>query len=148
MARNKFSLTSSAAVALTAATEKTVVQLNAGAAICSVVAVDLTFDGTSNSAVPVVCKLITVSTAGTGSARNPLKLTDRATALIATGTENHSAEGTNANILKIMHIHPQAGVVYPFPITSEIEVPGSGRLAVKVTAPAGVNCLCTLVGEE
>ena len=149
MARNTFSLTTTAAVALTAATEKTLVQLNSGASmITAITGLDITFDGTSNSAVPVVVKIITVSTAGTGSARNPIKTKDTSTALLGTGTENHSAEGTNGNILKIFHVHPQAGVVYPIPMRDEIEMAASTRIAVKVTAPAGVNALCTLYGEE
>lgn len=149
MARNTFSLTTSAAVALTAATEKTLVQLNSGAAmITAITGLDITFDGTSNSAVPVIVKIIVVSTAGTGSARNPIKTKDTSTALLGTGTENHSVEGTNGNILKIFHVHPQAGVVYPIPMRDEIEMAASTRLAVKVTAPAGVNALCTLYGEE
>jgi len=149
MARQNFAQTTSAAVALVAATEKTVLQINnATNILLAITGADITFDGTSNSAVPVVVKLIKVSTAGTGSARNPLKVKDTSTTLQATGTENHSAEGTNANIMRIFHVHPQAGVTYPIPMRDEIELASAERIALKCTAPAGVNCLATLHGEE
>ena len=149
MARNTFSLTTSVAVALTAATEKTLVQLTSGAAmITALTGLDITFDGTVNNATPVIVKIITVSTAGVGTARNPIKTKDTSTALLGTGTENHSAEGANANIMKIFHVHPQAGVVYPIPMRDEIEMAASTRMAIKVTAPAAVNALVTLYGEE
>ena len=149
MARNTFSLTTSAPFALVAATEKTLVQLNSGAAmITAITGLDITFDGTSNSAIPVIVKIITVSTSGTGTARNPIKTKDTSTALLGTGTENHTVEGTNGSIMKIFHVHPQAGVVYPIPMRDEIEMAASTRMAIKVTAPAAVNALVTLYGEE
>lgn len=148
MARNTFTHTNTVAVALVAATEKSALQLIAGTAIVAVTGVDITFDGISNTAVPIIVKLITTSTAGTLTARNPIKTTDRATALLVTGGENASAEGTNGNIMKIFHVHPQGGVYYPFSAKCEIEIPNGGRLALKLTAPANVNCLATLHGEE
>lgn len=149
MARNNFAQTTSVAVALVAATEKTLLQLNnASNIILAVTGADVTFDGTSNSAVPVVVKLIKVSTAGTGTARNPLKTKDTSTTLQVTGTENHSAEGTNGNIMRIYHVHPQAGVVYQLPMRDEIELASAERIALKVTAPAAVNALGTIHGEE
>jgi hypothetical protein len=149
MARNNFALTTTVAVALTAATEKTVVQLVAATnSLVAVTGADVTFDSTSNSAVPVVVKLIKTSTAGTGTGRNPLKTKDTSTTLTSTGTENHTVEGANANIMRIFHVHPQAGVIYSIPMRDEIELASTERLALKVTAPAGVNALGTIHGEE
>lgn len=149
MARNNFAQTNTVAVALVAATEKTVLQINnASNILLAITGCDVTFDGVSNSAIPVVVKLIKVSTAGTGSARNPLKVKDTSTTLQATGTENHSAEGTNGNIMRIFHVHPQAGVTYSIPMRDEIELASAERIALKVTAPASVNCLGTIHGEE
>lgn len=149
MARNNFAQTTTAAFALTAATEKTILQINnASNILLAITGADVTFDSTSNSAVPVVVKLIKVSTAGTGTARNPLKVKDTSTTLQATGTENHSAEGTNGNIMRIFHVHPQAGVIYSIPMRDEIELASGERIALKITAPAGVNALGTIHGEE
>ena len=149
MARNNFAQTTTAAFALVAATEKTLLQINNATNILLVVTgADITFDGVTNSAIPVVVKLIKVTTAGTGTARNPLKVKDTSTALQVTGTENHSAEGTNGNLMRIFHVHPQAGVVYQIPMRDEIELATAERLALKVTAPAAVNALATIHGEE
>lgn len=149
MARNNFAQTTTAAFALSAATEKTILQINnASNILLAITGADVTFDSTSNSAVPVVVKLIKVSTAGTGTGRNPLKVKDTSTTLQATGTENHSAEGTNGNIMRIFHVHPQAGVIYSIPMRDEIELASGERIALKITAPAGVNALGTIHGEE
>lgn len=149
MARNNFALTTTAAFALTAATEKSILQLVAATnSLVAVTGADVTFDSTSNSAVPVIVKLIKTSTAGTGTGRNPLKTKDTSTTLTSTGTENHSAEGANANIMRIFHVHPQAGVIYSIPMRDEIELASGERLALKITAPAGVNALGTIHGEE
>jgi hypothetical protein len=151
VARNRFSHTASAEIALVAATEKTLLQLNAAAGVCLAISgVVVSFDSTSNTAEPVIVKLIRVTTAGTGTARNPNKLnSDMSTGLQVSGTENHTVEGTNGDILAIHHIHPQAGMPIPIPLPEgEVVVPGGGRIAVKCTAPANVNALATVFGEE
>ena len=150
MARNNFAQTTSVPVALVAATIKTVLELTAPAnTIVAVTGVDVTFDGVSNSAIPVIVQLQRVATTGTGTGRNPLKTKDTSTALATTGKENDTVEpGTPGNIMRIFHVHPQAGVIYQLPIRDEVEVPGAGLIALRITAPAGVNCLATIHGEE
>jgi hypothetical protein len=154
MARNYFAQTAAAEIALGAGTLTCIARLNAPAnQIVAIQGFDLSFDGTSTTAEPVIIQLLRVSTDGTGmSARNPLKTKDRAAALQTTGAVGPVTAGnlpTAGDILKTFHIHPQAGVVYPFPLNDqEIEIPGGGRLAIEVTAPAAVNCLFTMYGEE
>lgn len=149
MARNNFAHTTLSAFALVAATEKTLLQINnATNILLAITGVDITFDGTSNSAIPVVVKLLKVSTSGTGTVRNPLKTKDTSTTLQATGTENHTVEGTNGNVMRIFHVHPQAGVTYSIPMRDEVELATAERIALKVTAPAAVNALATIHGEE
>ena len=149
MARNFGALTTSAEVALTAATAKTVLQLISPTnQILALLGFELSFDGTSSTAEPVVVQLIRQTTAGTMTSRTPLKKKDRAATLQAAGQENASVEPTATDLIKTFHVHPQAGVVYPFTVDGEIEVPGGGRLGLKLTAPAGVNCLATLDFEE
>ncbi len=150
MARNYFTQTTSVEVALVAATAKTVLHLLAGTGIrFAIQAVTVSFDGTSNTAEPVVLVLITQTTAPTGTTRNPLqKDPDIATALQVTGLENVSVEPTDTDIRLTYHIHPQAGAQYPLPLPGEIIVAGAGRIGLKLTAPAAVNCLATIEGEE
>lgn len=149
MARNFGALTTSGEIALSAATAKTVLQLVApSGTILAVHGFEVSFDGVSNTAEPVIIKLMRQTTAGTVTSRTPLKTKDRSTALAATGGENASAEPTAGDLLKTFHVHPQAGVVYPFTLDGELELPGGGRLGLQLTAPAAVNCLATINFEE
>lgn len=147
MARNGFALTTSAEIALSAATAKTVLQLVAPAnTILVVKEITVGFDGISNTAAPVQVILERQTTAGTMTSRTPLKTKDTSTALAATGQENASAEPTGGDRLLAMEIHPQAGaVIVP---DGEIEVAGGARVGLVLTAPAGVNCHATIRGEE
>ena len=151
MARNNFSFTTLSAFALAPATIKTILEFTAGTGIiAAITGATVTFDGTSNSAVPVIVQIVRVSgTAATGTARNPLKTKDTTVALLSTGKENCTVEpGTIGDIMETFHIHPQAGVVYQLPIRDEVEVPSTARLALRITAPAAVNVLAKLSGEE
>lgn len=150
MARNFFTQTTSVEVALVAATAKTVLHLLAGTNVRFVIqAVTLSFDGTSNTAEPVLVRLVRQTTAPTGTTRNPLKKdSDISTALLVTGLENVSVEPTDSDIMLTYHIHPQAGAQYPLPLPGEIIIPTVARIGLKLTAPAGVNCLATIEGEE
>lgn len=149
MSRNGFAHTPTAEIALVAATAKTVLQLIAPASV--ILAVNgawVSFDGVSNTAEPVLVEILRQTTAGTMTARNPLKTKDTSTALGATGGVNASAEPTAGDVLKTFHLHPQAGVIIPLDFDKEIEVPGGGRLGIRITAPANVNCLAGFEGEE
>jgi len=151
MARNRFSQTTSVEVALVAATAKTVLQIVAPAAQRDAISeATISFDGISNTAEPVVVRVVRQTTAGTSTARAPLRLDDDiATALASTGGENFSAEPTDTDILATMEVHPQAGVIYQVPIPDGEFVIGAGdRLGIKATAPAAVNCLASFRGEE
>lgn len=149
MARNGFTLVTPSEVALAAATAKTVMQLvSATNVILAISGLEVTFDGVSNTAEPTMVEVLRQTTAGTMTARTPLKIKDTSTALQATGQVNATAEPTAGDVLKVFHVHPQAGVTLPLDLQGEIEVPSAGRLGVRITAPAAVNCLVTLTGEE
>ena len=155
MARNGWSLATPTAVALVAATAKTVIQFAAAANLLTVLQeLKISFDGISNTAVPVIVQLVRKTAAATVTSQTPVKTKDTSTALQAVGGAaacgvNASAEGTNGGLLEIWHIHPQAGAfdILPLP-DGEVEMAGGGIIGVVVTAPANVNCLCTLKGEE
>lgn len=149
MARNGFTLITPAEVALSAATVKTVAQVIAATnVIAAVTGLEITFDGISNTEAPVNVEILRQTTAGTMTSQTPKKTKDTSTALGVTGSYNATAEPTAGDILKVFHIHPQAGVTMPLQLENEIEIPGGGRLGVRVTAPAAVNCLLTITGEE
>jgi hypothetical protein len=150
VARNNFSLVTSVELPAAVAAFKTILQVVAPAGIIlAVQELLISFDGISNTAEPVQVELLRQTTAGTMSARSPLKTKDTSTALQCTGQENATVEPTAGDILRAYEVHPQAGSIYSFPLPdSEVEVPGGGRLGVRINAPAAVNCRATLVGEE
>lgn len=149
MARNFFTHVTASEVALVAATAKTVAQIVAPTnQSLAIHGISVTFDGTSNTAEPAIVEVLRQTTAGTMTARNPLKTKDTSTALQATGQVNATAEPTAGDVLRAFHIHPQAGAVIPLPLEREIVVAGGGRLGIRITAPANVNCLTTMDGEE
>jgi hypothetical protein len=159
MARNYWSLTMTAVQALTAATLTAIFRLDAPAnQIVALQGFDLSFDGAVVTAVPVVITVLRVTTTGTGmTARLLSKTKDRAATLQSVGAVGPvtaanlptAAAAGAGDSLKTFHIHPQAGVLYPFQLNDqEIEVPGGGRIAIEVTAPAAVNVLGTMYGEE
>jgi hypothetical protein len=151
MARNYWIHAANAKIAAAVGVFKTIASLIAGAARIAIQAVTVSFDGTSNTAQPVECYLQRITTDGTGTAQNPVKKdTDIATALLVTGKVNYTVEPTftagafEASLL----VHPQAGTQYPFPLPGEIIVPGGAILGLKINAPAAVNVLFMIEGEE
>jgi hypothetical protein len=146
--------TGSTKVALTGGVAKTILSLTTPAAgvRIAIQAITVSFDGTSNTAQPVVCALQRITTDGTGTAQNPVKKdTDIATALLVTGKVNYSVEPTTYTAGAFMLselIHPQAGAQYPLPLPGEIIVPGNAIIGFFINAPANVNCLAMIEGEE
>jgi hypothetical protein len=149
-ARNNFSLTTSTVVAAAVAAFKTVLQLVAPTGvIVAVQEIMISFDGTSNTASPVQVEVLRQTTAGTATARAPLKTKDTTTAIGSTGQENFTVEPTASDILVSLEIHPQAGVVYPVPLPDgEIELASATRLGLRINAVAAVNCKATIKAEE
>lgn len=140
----------SAAVALAAATEKSLVQVNAPAnQRLKIQRVGIFFDGASTTAVPVLVKLILVTTAGTSTALTLNKLVSSDSETIqSTAGENHTVEGTNGTLLDQWLIHPQQGLDLTYAFGQEKIVVGGGRVAIKCTAPAVVNARAKIDFEE
>jgi len=152
MARLNITQTTEVEVSCVATTPTTVLQLLAPTnQRVAVKTVTISFDGISNTAEPVIIRVLRQTSAGVGgAARNPLKKdNDIATAVQSTGQRGtFTTEPTSGDIELTYHIHPQAGVQYPLPLGDEIILAGGGRLGVQVTAPATVNALVTIEAEE
>lgn len=140
------------AVALTAATAKTVAMLTAATNQCiRIKEIRVTFDGATSTAVPVLVELGRPSSAGTFTASTPLKRdTARAETIQSTGGINASAEPTWTSVVHESLYIPAYGGVYHYivPFDSPIIIAGGARFAVRLTAPAGVNSSTTIVFEE
>lgn len=137
---------------LSAGVTKTIATLIAAANIrVALQAITLTFDGTSNTAVPVEIHLQRITSDGTGTGQNPQKKdSDISSALVTTGKVNYTVEPTyTANAFMLSEfIHPQAGAQYPLPLPGEIIIPGGGLIGLWCNAPAGVDVLFMIEGEE
>ena len=138
-----------AEVALTAATARTVLQLVAPAnQRVLVTSWGVFFDGTSVTAEPVVVVLEKQTTAGTMSALTPTKLSGGSETLQTTAQHTATAEPTSGDLIDRIEVHPQSGFQDNLPHGREIPVLGGQRLAIKCTAPAGVNVVAKVEFEE
>jgi hypothetical protein len=140
-----------AAIALVAATAKTLLELTAGAADrvklkewwCE-------FDGITASAVPVLVQVLRKTGTITGSGSPPSPVPKDAADGTAAGTLKHNAtgEGTDGVVLYSHNVPPTLGKHVMFPLGDEIVVPVSGIIAIKVTAPAVVNAIVGFGWDE
>ncbi|MEW6211350.1 MAG: hypothetical protein AB1631_23495 [Acidobacteriota bacterium] len=143
-----------AEIALVAATAKTLLQLKAPTnQRLKLLAWGIYFDSTSNSAEPVqvVLERQTTAIGGTPTAITPSKIDDsigdsvQATAAVY-GTS--PTEPTSGDLLKRIEVHPQAGYEEQCPFGQEYIVGAGDRIAIKATAPAGVNAVSWMKFEE
>lgn len=142
----------SAAVALAAATKKTVLQITAPTnQRVKVKEWSVSFDGVSNTAIPVLVEIARQSTAGTGGDALTLVKTNAGDdeTLQTTGqTDVDTGNPTETSVLVAEKVHPQGGMTWQAPFGEEIIVKGGERLGIAVTAPATVNVVARFRCEE
>jgi hypothetical protein len=134
--------------ALVAATAKTVVELTAGAnALAELIALDVSFNGTTATAVPVTVEITTFATTGTGTAFTPKRVGAAGTAQ-ATAKINDTVEPATQTVIAAWFVSPTSGMSYQWPLGRELVVANSGLVGIRLTAPAIVNYLVNLSFEE
>lgn len=114
-----------------------------------------TFDGAA-AAAGLVAELIQTDVAATVTSLTPTPFNDpnAPPSLCVGGTSatgyNASAEGTVAavRLLDAQEIPPTSGLIYPWELAGEPNVPVSKFLRIRVTAPAVYNCVCGIVFGE
>ncbi len=150
MAGLRVTAENSAAVALSAATAKTILQLNAPAnQRLKLQRVGVFFDGSSTTAVPVLVRLVIATTAGTNTSLTLNKLVSADSETIqTTAGENATAEPTKTTLLDQWLVHPQMGIDITYAFGQERVVAGGGRVALECTAPASVNVRGKIDFEE
>lgn len=149
MGRTEYTVGTSAAVALSAATAKTVLAVLAPAQFgVDLLKFSVGFDGVTASAVPVLWELCTLtaatnSTPGTGNTNessNIVQITGRS---ITTGFTAFSASTSEPTVLtRFLHnyLTPNGGLLlYDFPLGDSPDSPVSQGFALRLTAPASVN---------
>lgn len=138
-----------AEIALTAATAKTVIQIVAPTNQRLIVkSFGVFFDGVSTTAEPVQVRVLRQTTAGTMSSLTPAMISAGSETLQATAQHTATAEPTAGNVLDVYEVHPQAGLEKMIPLDQKWEVPGGTRLGIECTAPSGVNVRAKIIYEE
>ena len=150
MAKTNFQMSTEGEVALSAATEKTVLYTKAPANHrVAVHGWHVSFDGSTSGNEPVVIKLVRMSTDGTVTSVTPRKLDDdNGQAIQSTGGKNATVEPTLGDILKIIEVHPQSGYEEHRPFDRPYMIGGGDRLGIAITAPDAVNCQAWMDCEE
>jgi hypothetical protein len=150
MAKAGYTAEVGAAVALSAATAKTVLSVIAPAQF----GVDLTkfrigFDGVTASAVPVVVELVSFTTDGTGTSGTVSQVYGRSITAGFTTKYNYTAEPTTATLIDRFTLTPNGGtIIYDFPLGTSPDTAVSNLIALRCTAPAAVNVNATMWFER
>ena len=112
--------------------------------------ISVSFNGTSNTATPILVQVKRQTTAGTMSALTPVKdnPADNAETLQTTAQYNATVEPSAGDILFTEQVHPQGGYTWQAPFGGDIVIPGGGRLGIAVTAGASVSAVARIVYEE
>jgi len=139
-----------AAEALSAGVAKVVLRVNAATARpVEVAELGVSFNGVSNTAVPVTVELVRLDDNGTMTALTLVKQNDSlAEAIGATAAEPDSVEPTTGDVLRTWYVHPQTGLIEVFAPDARPVIGGGDRIGIQCTAPAGVSCNVYLVGIE
>lgn len=147
-----YTVETTADVALTAATAKTVLSvINAANSLIRLCEFAVSFDGVSATAEPATIELCssTQATAGTTTSQTPVQLRGPTRTVQATGARNYTVEPTTLTVLKRWLVHPQTGIMVQFPLGREPEqTVTADALCLRVTAPATLNCQAYMEFEE
>lgn len=149
-----YTVETTADVALSAATAKTILSVIAAASKpLRVVEFGVSFDGTSATAEPVTVELCksTQATTGTSTSQSPVQIRGATRTADASGARNYTAEPTVLTAIKRWLVHPQTGIVIPFPLGREPETAiaaDAEALCLRLTAPATVNAQAYIEFEE
>jgi len=143
------------AIALTAATAKTILNIiNGTNTIARLTEFSVSFDGVTPTAVPVLVEICYCTQAGagtpTGGTFTPTQIRGATRAPQALGSRNYSAEPTAITTWKPYLVPAFNGLlVVQFPLGREPEnIVTADGLLLRVTAPAVVNCRAYLEFEE
>lgn len=137
-------------MALAAATAKTAIEgvVDTSGPPPEWIALDISFDGVTASAVPVRVDLCSYAATGTGTTATPRRLGAALGVARSTWKINDTTEPTTPTIILSWWVPPTSGIFYQWPLGRELLHPTSTVMGVRLTAPAAVNCLVNLTVEE
>lgn len=111
--------------------------------------ISISFNGTSNTAEPILVQISRQTTAGTMTSLTPVKDPDDADeTLQVTAQHTATAEPTEGDVLMEEYVHPQTGYTWQAGFGREIKIGGGDRLGIVVTAAASVSANVRVAGEE
>lgn len=151
VARSGSSATNTTAVAMVAATAKTVVQvLGSANDTIAPVRIKVSFDGVTTTAVPALLEIGIITAAGTvGTSFTPVQWSGSPLASSCSAGYNSSAEPTYTRILDSIYVPVLMGATTEWaPLGDEPLCAISQGIGVRVTAPATVNCLASILYSE
>lgn len=150
-----YSVTTEGAVALSAATAKTILGVKAHAnSGLQLKGFDIAFDGVTASAVPVLVEVCYATFATNSPGTNSTSVTARqkyGRSLTAgfTGAKNWTTEPTALTVFKEFLLAPDKGLfAYQFPLGQEPDTALAEGLVIRVNAPAVVNVRATMDVER
>lgn len=144
-----FNVKTEAETALTAATVKTVLQVDTPTnQRAKLLQWGVYFDGTSATAEPVVVQLCLQNAAITGTACTEQENHPADETIQTIGLYNATVEPTTNTLIKSVNVHPQSGYESQSPFGQEYIIAGNSFLGIRCTAPAGVNVHAWMLLEE
>lgn len=151
MAVPGYGYASTADIALSAATAKTVMAVTGVAnKLVRLISFEVSFDGTTAGNEGVVVELCknTQAGAGTNTDRTPIQIRGQTRTADGDIKENYTAEPTVLTPIKVYIIHPQTGIGVRFDLGREPATIGATGFAIRCTAPNAVNCRASVEWEE
>lgn len=153
MTKAGYTLQTAAAVALVAATAKSVLSVIAPAQFgVDLQKVRVSFDGVTASAVPVFCEICTSTQAGAGTSGTAVtvqQIYGRAITAGFTGGSNFSAEPTTLTAIDSFLLDPNKGlVIYDWGAGTTPDTAVSNAMVLRCTAPAAVNIRASMWFER
>lgn len=149
-----YSAVTGGAVALSAATAKTILGVKAHANSGLLVKeAFVSFDGVTASAIPALIELCYCTFASNSPGTNstsvtPAQLSGRVLTAGFTAGKTWTTEPTTITVLKEILVHPSAGMIYQIPLGDEPDTALGEGLVIRVTAPAVVNVRGTMVVQR
>jgi hypothetical protein len=155
MAAVGYTAVTGGAVALAAATAKSVLGVKAHAnSGLQIKGFEIAFDGITSSAVPVLVEIgyctFGANSPGTNSTSvTPAQAYGRALTAGFTAGKTWTTEPTTITVLKEFLVAPDKGLfAYQFPLGQEPDTALGEGFVIRVTAPAIVNCRASLTVER
>jgi hypothetical protein len=158
MPKAGYKVSTSSAVALSAATAKTALMIITPSQFGGELKkFRIGFDGVTASAVPVLWEIVrstnaTNSTPGTNNTTETSNIVQVYGRSVTTGFTAFSASTSEPTVLTVLDsglLTPAGGLlVYDFALGSEFECDVSAGLGIRLTAPASVNARCSLIAER